>query len=162
MAESLPDEDVRERRSVGPEAEVLEPELGDGLRVCVRGAGKVPVVVGKDVVAALAPPLGGIAPAEVEPHLADVAARPVPVRVRHEDGVLGIELREHEWTVPDEVLGLAPVTAELLALVSWPGERPRRREDEREVVARLSEADLERALVERLSRLDILHQEGRP
>ena len=53
MAEGLPDEDVREGRPVGPEAEVLEPELGHGLRDRVRGVLELPVVVGKDVVAAL-------------------------------------------------------------------------------------------------------------
>ena len=158
--------DVRERQpgrrgSRGSCSAELRDDLGDGLGSLAhalrrrRGARRTD----RPASAPRRPSDFGL---NVEVDLADVPARPDPVRVRHEQHVVVVELRDHERPVPDEVLRLPPVLAELLAAVPRPGERPRGREDVREVAARLAEAYLERAVVERVRELDVLEHERRP
>ena len=94
--------------------------------------------------------------------LAYVAARPVPVRVRGQERVLVVELGQRERAVGDDVLRAVPVLTEQLAAVPRPGKGPRRGEDVREKAARLAQGDLERAVVECLGGLDVLHEERGP
>ena len=72
-----------------------------------------------------------------------------------------VDLGEHERPVADERLRPAPGRADLVGAVARPGVRPVRGEHVGEVVARLAQMDLERPVVERLGRGDVVEQEGR-
>ena len=76
--------------------------------------------------------------------------------------MLVVELGQRERAVGDDVLRAVPVLPELLAAVPRPGEGPRRGEDVGEEAARLAQGDLERAVVECLGGLDVLHEERGP
>ena len=96
---------------------------------------------------------------ELDADLADVPARPGPVRVRLEQHVAVADLPDHERPVANEILRVAPRVPELLAAMTGPGEGPGR-EQVREVAPRLADSNLERPVVESLGARDVREQEG--
>ena len=99
--------------------------------------------------------------AERDSHLADVARRRAPVGIRGQQRAHLVHLGEHERPVADERLGPPPGRPDLVRAVARPRIGPVRGEHVREVVARLAQVHLERPVVERLGRLDVVQQERR-
>ncbi len=83
------------------------------------------------------------------------------MRVRGQARTHGVHLGQHERTVAHERLGPAPRRPDLVGAMARPGIRPVRGEDVGEVVARLAQVHLERPVVERLRRGDVVEQERR-
>ena len=98
---------------------------------------------------------------ERDSHLADVAGARGPVGIRRQQRAHLVHLGEHVRPVADERLGPPPGRPDLVRAVARPRIGPVRREHVGEVVARLAQVHLERPVVERLGRLDVVQQERR-
>ena len=161
VRQSTTDTSVVERRPTRVEAEIDRHPAGSPLHNRQLVGGNARQGGGHlvdQVVLSFAPTLTGCGRRrfEFDRHLADVSARPVPGGSRLDrDPARRTRVRGHlaadqdERTAADDRVLPVPVPSPFLVEVPRPGEQIRLAEQVEEVVLRLLEVDLERALVER-------------